>query len=473
MNTEGSTATNRTHGAFAIALGVVLLCAAAPARGSERLYINGEPLSSTAEYKGTAQLTFVPPFEDARLTVSIDGHRVASNLGRPYRVTVDLGPVAIEHSVDVSASRTASGKSQTWREVINPGSRPLAVRIRAADFANRVYEAAVTAPRSDPVVSVEFYDDNGLLQRFTSPPYRVQVPEASMASVIRATVKTRSGIEATDMIAGTENIHGVSYDVRTVGLLVSVSDRNGVVRTDLGAGSFEVTDNGTRGKIIGVGSAETQPISVALLLDASTSMTHVIDHVAKEAFGFAKKILRPQDQCSVYAVRTVPRREQPLTNDIAMIEKSMLGIKASGNTALYDAIRIALRELDEAEGRKAIILLTDGEDTSSMASHEQVLEAAHLAGVRIYVIAYNEVPEFAAARDRLAFLASETGGFLVSAIARDLARKYEAIERDLRAQYEIKYQVTDLAQPNEWRPVKVKVKSGELQARTISGYFTP
>jgi hypothetical protein len=75
--------------------------------------------------------------------------------------------------------------------------------------------------------------------------------------------------------------------------------------------------------------------------------------------------------------------------------------------------------------------------------------------------------------DRLRFLAAQTGGFVATATQQNLMARYEAIEKDLRAQFAIKYQVSDLGKSNEWRPVRVTVNSSQLTARTIKGYFTP
>ena len=108
-----------------------------------------------------------------------------------------------------------------------------------------------------------------------------------------------------------------------------------------------------------------------------------------------------------------------------------------------------------------------------MSDFEEILQQVKVAAVPVYVISFNESSDYEKDRDRLRFLTSESGGFLVSATTENLEAKYRQIERDLREQYAIKYQITDAARANEWRDVKVLVRGKDVVARTIRGYFTP
>ena len=451
-----------------IIAGLLLSSGANAAVGRLLLSENGE--TPAGSLTGMTEVTVAAPFELARVTISIDGETVARNLQRPYRLEIDFGPVPIEHLVAVTATNLDRSRTVRWSQVINKGQKPLAVVLRAIP-GTRTFEADVTTLPGDPVTGVEFYNATGLIGKAGVLPYRVELPLNDPGEVVRVTVRTKSGAEATDVLAGSGNVHAESYDVRTVKLLVSVLDRNGSVASKLESSSFEILDKGRSGKILGVSSAFEQPISVALLLDASASMGYAMPSASKAALAFARKILRPQDHCSVFSVRTVPRREQALTSDQSQIAAALSSIKAAGETSIYDAIRSAIRDLAGENDRRAIVILSDGGDTASIATYDETLQLVRAAGIPIYVIAYNEVPEFAADRDRLSYLASETGGFLISANAADLSRKYGEIEKDLRGQYAISYQITDASRPNEWRDVKVRVRPRELTARTISGYF--
>ena len=210
------------------------------------------------------------------------------------------------------------------------------------------------------------------------------------------------------------------------------------------------------------------------MLDASASMTYSMDRATKAALAFAQNTLKKGDRCSVYAVQDVPRRKQPLTEESALVANALHNIRAEGQTALYDAITSALRELKDEKSRRAIVVLTDGGDTSSIASYDEVKKTAAAAGIPIYFIAY-ETGTKTADRDLdyLKNLATETGGFVATATEQNLQAKYRDIERDLRAQFAIRYQITDYAKPNQWRPVRVLVASPKLTARTIRGYFAP
>src|SRR5205085_8870997 len=112
-------------------------------------------------------------------------------------------------------------------------------------------------------------------------------------------------------------------------------------------------------------------------------------------------------------------------------------LHADGRTALYDAIASAERELRDEKARRAIVILTDGGDTSSISSFDEIDRLTKEAGVPIYVIAYNSGAAEEDAQDinRLQYLTAETGGFLVTASAENLQSKYNDIEKDLRAQY--------------------------------------
>jgi len=260
-----------------------------------------------------------------------------------------------------------------------------------------------------------------------------------------------------------------------VPLFVSVVDNSGTARDDVDQALFKVIDNGTEGRILQIGKAFDQPISIALLLDASTSMTYEMPQATRAAINFAERTLKPGDRCTVFSVKSSPRREVELTSDRAAVEKVIKEIRPGGYTALYDAVASAERELRDEKNRRAIVILTDGGDTSSIASFDEIDRLTKEAGVPLYIITYDSGVSDDESRDmnRLQYLATETGGFLVTASARNLQARYSEIEKDLRAQYAITYQITDLARHNQWRKVNVMLKSPQLTARTIRGYFAP
>jgi VWFA-related protein len=263
--------------------------------------------------------------------------------------------------------------------------------------------------------------------------------------------------------------------VRTIPIFVSVVDRNGVTRDDVDRAMFRIIDGNAEGKIIEFGKAFDQPISIALLVDSSASMTYSMKHAAKAASDFVQHALKQGDRCSVTAVQDVPRRKQPLTGNREEIAAALAGITPMGRTALYDAVASAIRELREEKNRRAIVVLTDGSDTTSTWSYEEVEKLSREAAIPIYFIAYEGGSDDDAQRnlERLRYLASQTGGFVATATEQNLMAKYSEIEKDLRAQFAIKYQVSDFGKTNEWRPVRVVVSSPKLTARTIQGYFTP
>ncbi|HEV7573810.1 MAG TPA: VWA domain-containing protein [Thermoanaerobaculia bacterium] len=461
-----------THLTLAITL--TLLLATTAAAAPDQLIL-GRDTAPPSDIKGPIDLTIVPDFDDARVTVTVDGQKIVEALRSPWHVAVDFGPLPVEHKIVVTANG-ADHKRVQWQTTINKGHQTLGVKIAPVDAENRIFEANVTSPDEDPIVSVSAWDDGKPIATAEQPPYRFTIPAEHFAKkTVQITARTKSGDEVADFWSAAGDVKSEALEVRTVPLFVSVVDRNGTAHDDVDQALFKVVDNGTEGHILQIGKAFNQPISIALLLDASMSMTYEMPKATRAAVNFVETTLKDGDRCAVYSVRTSPRREMELTTDRAAIGKVVKSINAEGRTALYDAIASAERELHDEKNRRGIVILTDGGDTSSISTFDEVDRLTKEAGIPIYVIAYDSGVNDDPPQDlnRLQYLAAETGGFLVTSSAQNLQARYADIEKDLRAQYAITYQITDLARHNQWRKVNVMLKSPQLTARTIRGYFAP
>jgi Ca-activated chloride channel family protein len=461
-----------THLTLAITL--TLLLATTAAAAPDQLIL-GRDTAPPSDIKGPIDLTIVPDFDDARVTVTVDGQKIVEALRSPWHVAVDFGPLPVEHKI-VDTANGADHKRVQWQTTINKGHQTLGVKIAPVDAENRIFEANVTSPDEDPIVSVSAWDDGKPIATAEQPPYRFTIPAEHFAKkTVQITARTKSGDEVADFWSAAGDVKSEALEVRTVPLFVSVVDRNGTAHDDVDQALFKVVDNGTEGHILQIGKAFNQPISIALLLDASMSMTYEMPKATRAAVNFVETTLKDGDRCAVYSVRTSPRREMELTTDRAAIGKVVKSINAEGRTALYDAIASAERELHDEKNRRGIVILTDGGDTSSISTFDEVDRLTKEAGIPIYVIAYDSGVNDDPPQDlnRLQYLAAETGGFLVTSSAQNLQARYADIEKDLRAQYAITYQITDLARHNQWRKVNVMLKSPQLTARTIRGYFAP
>ncbi|HEX6177252.1 MAG TPA: VWA domain-containing protein, partial [Thermoanaerobaculia bacterium] len=446
----------------------------ATASAATQLTLERGKAPAAGEYKGIVDLFVDPGFSDCRVWITFDGQKIAEGLAFPHRVTVDLGPTAMEHKVSITAIGGNKRKVQ-WHATINRGHLPLTVRVEPVDMATRTFEAKTTCPKDDAIASIDLWHEGKQVLSVSEPPYRFAVPHEVYASgFVQVTARAKSGAEAADFwspVAG--SVHVETMQVRTVPIFVSVVDRNGSTQAEVDKSLFRIMDNDAEGTIVEFGSAFDQPISIAVLVDGSASMTYSMRAAAAAAAEFVNATLKDGDRCSVTAIQEVPRRRQPLTADKESLVKALQTIEPSGTTALYDAIATAIRELKDEKSRRAVVALTDGGDTDSIRSYEEIEKIAAEAGIPIYFIAYNTGQE-THPRDieRLKHLSALTGGFVAVATNHNLNAKYGEIERDLRAQFAILYRVADFVRPKEWRRVKVTLASPKLTARTIRGYFT-
>lgn len=270
--------------------------------------------------------------------------------------------------------------------------------------------------------------------------------------------------------------------VELVTLSVTVTEGGRYV-TGLDRGEFEVYEDGVK-QSIQFFSREQQPIALAILLDTSASMDRRLGTAQEAAIGFARR-MRPDDTMTVIDFDSQVRILQEFTTDVSALERAIRSTSVNGSTALYNAIYISLKQLQKIRPpsedeirRQAIVVLSDGDDTSSLVEYEEVLDLAKRSETAIYAIGLKHGDsgrtEFREAEFVLKQLANETGGraFFPNDVA-DLPRIYQQISEELASQYSIGYTSRNTVRNGSWRRLVVRVTRPGLQTRTRQGYYGP
>jgi Ca-activated chloride channel family protein len=273
--------------------------------------------------------------------------------------------------------------------------------------------------------------------------------------------------------------------VDLVSLNVTVNDGPRYV-TDLASEDFAVFEDGVKQDVTFFTRANL-PIALALLLDTSASMETKLPTAQEAAIGFAKR-LRQQDLAEVIDFDSRVVVLQPFTTSEGELEQAIRKTSAGGSTSLYNAVYIALKDLKKVVAknvdeirRQAIIVLSDGEDTSSLLPFEEVLDLAKRSETAIYSIGLR-VPEAGGSSTRgfkeaefvLRQFSQETGGraFFPNQLA-DLNGVYGQISDELSSQYTVGYTSRNPKRDGQWRRVVVRVNRPNVTARTKQGYFAP
>ncbi|MDQ3170665.1 MAG: VWA domain-containing protein [Acidobacteriota bacterium] len=270
-----------------------------------------------------------------------------------------------------------------------------------------------------------------------------------------------------------------------VALNVIVTDTNQHYESGLRRDDFEVYEDGVRQQVEFFAAADV-PLDLILLIDGSSSMSDKVSFVHKAAGGFIAT-LREADRAAVVSFADGVRVLQPFTSDRALVERAIGQTGAKGATALHNAIYVALKEFGRRASstgdvrRQAIAVLSDGEDTSSLLSFDDVLDMAKRSGVSIYTIGLKGEMGGAAPAKRyfsqsdfaMKQLAAETGAvpFFPQKVS-DLGGVYAAIATELASQYSIGYVSRNVRGDGKYRRVIVRVANRpELKSRTRTGYF--
>ena len=273
--------------------------------------------------------------------------------------------------------------------------------------------------------------------------------------------------------------------IEVINLNVSVTDPRNRYVTDLAERDFAVFEDGVRQEL-SLFTHENLPISLVLMIDTSASMDEKLTVAQAAAIRFTKT-LRAQDLAQVVQFNDRTTVLQDFTADQEALEAAIHKTDASGPTALHNALYVALKDLGKQKKvgelrRRAIVLLSDGEDTASLVTDDQVLELARATEINIYAISLR--PSRIADRNRQGFsqaahlltaLSQETGGqvHFPNSLS-ELDTVYDRIAEELRTQYNLGYVSSNKRRDGKWRRIVVRIPDREdVQIRHKIGYYGP
>jgi Ca-activated chloride channel homolog len=275
-------------------------------------------------------------------------------------------------------------------------------------------------------------------------------------------------------------------DVELVNVAVTITDPQRHFVTGLGEKDFEIFEDGAPQDLT-LFTHQRLPVSLAILLDTSQSMMVKLTQAQTAATRFVRT-LTPADEAQIVAFNDKARIVQDFTSDQAALQGAIQGTRASGATALYNALYVALKDLQPRRRtdqlrRMAVVVLSDGEDTASLINDDQVLSLARTSGIAVYGISLTSpIPapmalgkDVSLPRYFFTALSRDTGGqaHFLQGISQ-LPGVYDELAEELRSQYNLGYVSNNGRRDGRWRNIQVRLHSRpQLQVRHKTGYYAP
>jgi VWFA-related protein len=274
----------------------------------------------------------------------------------------------------------------------------------------------------------------------------------------------------------------IRVDVELVNLLCTVRDKNGAYVSNLSKDDFTVFEDGKRQTVSHFAREVDSPVTVALLLDVSGSVTNVLDDEKDAAKQFFSSVLRPGDSAMLVGFAQYVLVWQDLTSSREYLNKALeragpMGLlpehQAHGGTMLFDAANlVAVQKLKRLPGRKTIIMITDGEDNGSLVHRDDAIKAAQEADAVIYGIHYADEGAPRYGEHVLEQMSGPTGGRTFHVDKKmTLAKVFAAIEDEMRNQYAVGYAPPGTTKSGAFHKVEVKVNKPNLKVQTRNGYY--
>ncbi len=306
-------------------------------------------------------------------------------------------------------------------------------------------------------------------------PARAQSPYVAATSLALPEASPSTGTDASDPILT------IKARVNEVNVLFIATDRHGKFVRNLNQGDFSILDDHKPPTAIINFRRETDlPLELGLLVDTSGSVHGRFDFEQEAAVSFLQHTLRANfDKAFVMGFGTHSLVTQEFTDNVRLLETGVRSLRNGGGTAMYDAIYKACREkLSKERGdhpvRRAIVVISDGEDNQSEVSKAMAIETAQRAEVIIYAISTDDSGLILRGDKALQQIADATGGRAFFPFKmKDIKSSFAAIEDELRSQYVVSYKPADFDADGRYRSIEITALKKDLQVRSRKGYYAP
>ncbi|HXV76223.1 MAG TPA: VWA domain-containing protein [Candidatus Polarisedimenticolaceae bacterium] len=336
-------------------------------------------------------------------------------------------------------------------------------------FGKTKIAAGVEIDDPDLVDRVEFLIGEEIVFVDREAPYEFfyDFGEEQRSWVVRVVAWHKEGVSVSDVTITRKLSFSNIESVNRVILWVSAQDRDGNFVTDLNRGDFQIYEDGAEQKIIDF-YAENRAITLAIVIDTSGSMRDKIREVHEAAGAFVDTV-REIDQAMVIDFDDSVFLIQDLTNDRDALREAITSTEPIGATSLYDAVHATYRKIGKVDGRKATILLSDGEDTSSQFGYKRVLQEAKSNNMLLYTIG---IEGGGIDKSVLREFADNTGGraYFVTK-ASELGQVYQRIAEELGKQYYLTYSTSNENWDGHWIKIDVESRRPGVTIRARKGYF--
>jgi len=418
----------------------------------------------------------LPPV--SRVEFWVEGKKILARNKPPFTAELDLGKLPKRVEVRAVGYDARGRYVDADAFIVNERETPLELKITRTITPDGVshFKLSLQNPKGTAIKNVVLYAGDKKLQEWTRPPYALSLPTARLEGVdfVRASALDDTGYEASDLLFLSGDRYIEEIEVNLIELPVSVNTADGQPISNLQQDNFSVFENGKAQKISGFNYAANLPISVGVLLDHSGSMEKRMEDAKSAAVDFFRSIIKTGDRAFIAAFASDPTKNAPFVSSVETLQAQVEAIpKAAGGTSLYDAIVTGLYRFRNVQGRKALIVITDGADTTSRLSYDDMLTYARASRVPLYFIGigFSGMGGMGGG-GTMRGLAAETGGvaYLIRNVSQ-LTETYKALEQDLRSQYLLSYHTESTKKDQSYRTVEVKVDRPDAKVRTIRGFI--
>jgi len=410
-----------------------------------------------------------------KVTFVLDGKAVLTKRKPPYSVELDLGNLPRPRTLVAKAYDARGGEVASDEMVVNSAPNRFQVRLVEPRKGKRystslLAKAEPQAPDGGAIERVEFFLNETRVATLYQPPWEqpIVLPKAEALGYVRAVAYLPDGSSTENLVFVNAPEDMAEVNINFVELYTSVLDKQKRPVDGLEQKDFTVTEDGTKQEITRFEKVTNLSIHAVVALDISASMEKSLDKARQAALEFFQRTIRPKDRASVITFNDHPNLTVKFTNDLPALAGGLAGLKAERGTALYDSIIFTLYYFTCVKGQRALVLISDGKDEGSRFTYEDAIDYARRAGVTIYSIGLGDDVD----KRKLSKLAEETGGraFFLKNVD-ELAGIYTSVEQELRSQYLVAYQSTNITGGNTFRSVELKVGKPGLEAKTIRGYY--